>query len=118
MTCQLLFKLGGDTSLSGVIGSGDSHPVAIFGIRLFEVFAGGNGCFFNMVAFVYVIVHFQPEFPSGGRHKLPQARCSCRRACNVVQIALDDHQVFEVVGDTVCFQYRFDDGKVTVGALD
>ena len=46
--------------------SGAGKTVAIFGIRLFEVFAGGNGCFFNMIAFVYVIVHFQPEFLSGG----------------------------------------------------
>lgn len=91
--------------------------VSICGIRLFEIFAGGYGCFFNVVAFVYVVVHFQSEFPSGGGHKLPQSCCSCRRAGDVVQVTFDYHQVFEVVGDAVGFQYRFYDGEVSVGTF-
>ncbi len=50
---------------------GDCYPVAIFGICLFEVFAGSYGSFLDMIAFVHILVHFQSELASRGGHKLP-----------------------------------------------
>ena len=71
MACQLFFELGGDARLSCVVSGGDCYPVAIFGICLFEIFAGSYGSFLDMLAFVHILVHFQSELASRGGHKLP-----------------------------------------------
>ena len=57
--------------MSGIVRGRYSHPVAIFGISLLEIAAGGCGSFLNMIAFVYVIIYFKTEFTGSDRHKLP-----------------------------------------------
>ena len=108
----LLLHLAGDEGLTAVVGGGCQCPIA----KAFVGFAQVGGCCFRgfdeVVAFVYFIGDFEPEFFAGSFHDLPDADGSCRRDNLGFQPALDDSEVFEVVGDAVGFENGFDDSKV------
>ena len=115
---KLAFQFCGDASLSAVVGSSHAKPVTVFLIGVFQVLAGCPGGFFHMIALVDIGVDFEAVLPSGGLHELPHASGSCRTTCKGVQVAFYHGKVFEVIGEAVLFQYRFDEGEEAVGALD
>ena len=115
---ELLSQFGRNASLSAIVGGGYTKPVAISLVSIFQILACRAGCFFHMITFINAGVDFKAEFASGGLHELPHSGGSCRTAGKGVQVAFYDGKIFEVIGHTVFFQYRFDDGKETVGTFD
>ena len=114
----LFLELLGDAPLSGVVRGGHAEPASILGVGFAQVGAGGAGAFFDVVAFVDVVVHLQSVVASGAFHELPHAGGSGPGACQGVETAFDDGQVLQVVGQAFFAQDGLDEGEVTVGALE
>ena len=115
---ELLFQFGRNAPLSAIVGGSYTKPVAISLVSIFQILACRAGCFFHMITLINAGVDFKAEFASGGLHELPHSGGSCRTAGKGIQVTFYHGKIFEVIGHTVFFQYRLDDGEETVGTFD
>ena len=71
-----------------------------------------------MIALIHLIPHLEAVLPPGGFHELPQAGGTRRGVGLGVEVALDGHQVLQVLGDAVLLQDRDDLREDAPGALE
>ena len=107
-----------DSCLTCIVRGGNSHPIPIFCISSFQIFACCLSRFLHMIPFVNIGVDFQSVISTCSLHKLPKACGSGNRTGNRVDIALDNHQILKVVRDTIPFKDGFDHWEVSIGSFN
>ena len=93
-----------DAGLSGIVTGGNGHPVAEFVQGVLQELTGGNRFFLNVVAFINLGADLQSVLLCRRSGELPQPCGPGRRKGLGVEVALDGHQVFQILRDSILFQ--------------
>ena len=105
------------TLLTAVITCRNCHPVTILAVSFQQETACCLGCLIDIVSLIDIGIYLQSVRTARTLGKLPQACRSCTRCCLRIKIALNNHEVFKVIGHTHTLKDRFNHREILVSPL-